>query len=89
VCGGESWGWYVEGCCLSVGPDASSFTAVDILDHFVLYISEDMVAFLVFLFANVCSYLDQEGIFLFLLSGITIKDSKKAHKFSFRRPLLK
>ena len=64
VCCGESRGGHMKGGGLSVRPDARAFAAVDVLDHFVLDIAEDVVAESVFCFADICSNFDEEGVFL-------------------------
>lgn len=50
-------------------PDAGTFRAVDILDHLILDVREDMFAARVSLFADLRAYLHQIGIFLLSLSG--------------------
>lgn len=60
----KGWRRYMERSRLSIGPYSSPFRAVDILDHFVLNVSEYMTAVLIFLSADICSYIDEECISL-------------------------
>ena len=53
---------------LCVGPDPSSFGAVDVLGYFILDVTEDVISSFGLLFANLSTNFDQEGIFLRLLA---------------------
>lgn len=55
---GQSGSGNVEGGGLHIRPYSCSFRAVDVLDYLVLYVCEDVFSPLVFLLADVCSYLD-------------------------------
>ena len=64
VCCAQGRCWNVEGGSLGIGPNSCSLRAVDILYNFVLHIPKDIMAFLVFCFADICSNFDEKSVFL-------------------------
>lgn len=61
---GESRRRNVEVDCLGIGPDPSSLRPIDVLDYFVLNVSEDMAAMFIFGLADLGGDFDQERVVL-------------------------
>jgi hypothetical protein len=60
VCDIEGWSGNVVAYCFLIGPDSCSFFAGEILDYFVFYGVEDVLARLIFCVTDICADADEE-----------------------------